>query len=71
VEFDILMFSLFNTIKLTINGNMELYKALYSAFDLDNDFNLDFKELLEVYLIIETEHGEMNHKEILELKNNF
>ena len=71
VEFDTLMFQLFNIIKTTINRNLDLYKALYSAFDFNKDCNLEFKELLEVYLIIETEHAELNHKEILEFKNNF
>lgn len=64
VDFDCLMFRIFSIVRLSINNNMELFKALFSAFDINDDDSLDVKEILDVYKIIEAEHGVMNSKEI-------
>jgi hypothetical protein len=65
------MFLIFNTIRIRISGDMDLYKALFSAFDLNMNKTIGCKELIEVYKIIETEQEEMDSKEILNFKRNY
>ena len=71
IDFDLFMLKCFFALKASIAGNLDAYKAIFNAFDLDKDGTIAYKEIEDVYTIIEANGEEVDNKTWERLKQAY